>query len=313
MRAVRSAPPGVSVVDIDVPDGPGELVAIRSASICSSDFKYIAHGSTSILGHELAGVTEDGRAVAIEAIFGCGECELCRAGRYNLCPTTGRMQLGLGMDGGMSECFRVPSRSLIELPPGLDPRDACLVEPMAVAWHGCRLAGIHEGARVAVVGGGALGLMALAAASAQGAAEVSLEARYAHQIERGERLGASQPSGRYDVVIEAAGSASSLKRAMTLVERGGAMGVLGLFDPATEWPYWPWILKEIRTFPSVGYSHHEHGRDFDHAARLLASTSDLVDVLITHRFPINDAPEAFRVAGDKTTGAVRVVVDPSGG
>ena len=140
MRAVRSNPPGVTVVDVDEPEGPGELVQIRSASICSSDFAYIDYGSTSILGHELAGVTEDGRAVSVEAIFGCGECEFCLSGRYNLCPTTGTtQQLGNGVDGGMSEWFRVPSSKLVALPDGLSPADACLVEPLAVALHGCHL------------------------------------------------------------------------------------------------------------------------------------------------------------------------------
>jgi threonine dehydrogenase-like Zn-dependent dehydrogenase len=310
MRAVRSASPGVEVVDIDVPDGPGELVKIRAASICSSDFSYIAHGSTAIIGHELAGVTEDGRAVAIEAIFGCGGCELCDAGRYNLCPTTGRLQLGLGVDGGMSEWFRVPSHALVDLPDGLDPANASIVEPLAVAWHACALAGIEDGMRVAVIGGGALGLMAIAAAKDLGAAEVAIEARHPHQIERGERLGATTPSGRYDVVIEAAGSASSLKQSMTLVQRGGAVGVLGVFDPGTEWPYWAWMMKEVRTFPSVGYCRHDHGRDIEDAARILAADPDLVDTLITHRFSIEDAPEAFRVAKDKASGAVRVVVEP---
>jgi len=310
MRAVRSAPPGVEVVDIDVPEGPGELVSIRAASICSSDFSYIAHGSTAIIGHELAGVTEDGRAVAVEAIFGCGECELCETGRYNLCPTTGRLQLGMGVDGGMSEWFRVPEHALVDLPEGLDPANASIVEPLAVAWHACALAGIEDGMRVAVIGGGALGLMAVAAAKDLGAGEVAIEARYPHQIERGERLGATTPTGRYDVVIEAAGSASSLKQAMTLVQRGGSVGVLGVFDPSTEWPFWAWMMKEVRTFPSVGYSRHEHGRDIDDAARMLAADPDLVDTFITHRFPIEDAAEAFRVAKDKSSGAVRVVVEP---
>ena len=57
MRAVRSTPPGVAVVDVDDPDGPGELISIKSASICASDFMYIQYGSTFTQGHELAGVT----------------------------------------------------------------------------------------------------------------------------------------------------------------------------------------------------------------------------------------------------------------
>jgi threonine dehydrogenase-like Zn-dependent dehydrogenase len=194
MRAVRSTPPGVAVVDVDEPDGAGELISIRSASICASDFGYIEMGSQFLLGHELAGTTEDGRAVAIEGIFGCGECDLCLEGRYNLCATTGTTALGVMADGGMSEWFRAPARSLIDLPEGLAVTDACLVEPTAVAWHSCRLAGAGPDRRVCVVGGGAIGLMAVAAARAMGAPEVSLEARYPHQIELGERLGATQPS-----------------------------------------------------------------------------------------------------------------------
>ncbi len=67
MRAVRSAPPGVTVVDVDEPSGPGEVITIKSAGICASDFLYISYGFTMLLGHELAGVTEDGTPVAIEA------------------------------------------------------------------------------------------------------------------------------------------------------------------------------------------------------------------------------------------------------
>lgn len=310
MRAVRSTPPGVTVVDVDEPEGPGELVRVRSASICASDFGYIQAGSGFILGHELAGVTEDGTPVAIEAIFGCAECEYCVEGRFNLCATVGATALGLSVDGGMSEWFRAPARSLVPLPAGLDPSNGCLVEPAAVAWHACRLTGVGPGQRVAVVGGGAIGLLAVAAAQARGAAEVSLDARHAHQRELGERLGATSVSGLYDVVIEAAGSESALHRAAEIARPGGTMGVLGVFAPDVTWPQFVCFLKELRTVPSLGYCRHETGRDFEEAAAMLATSPDLVDALITHRFPIEDAAEAFRVAADRSSGARRVVVEP---
>ena len=79
---------------------------------------YIQYGSTFVQGHELAGVTEDGRAVAIEAIFGCGDCEYCDAGEFNLCATTSTTALGMMVDGGMSEWFRAPARSLVPCPTG---------------------------------------------------------------------------------------------------------------------------------------------------------------------------------------------------
>ncbi|MCU1457959.1 MAG: Alcohol dehydrogenase zinc-binding domain protein [Actinomycetia bacterium] len=310
MRAVRSAPPGVSVVEVDEPDGPGEMIAIRSASICASDLMYIGYGSRFLLGHELAGVTEDGSAVAIEAIFGCDECEHCLAGDYNHCATVGTSALGIMADGGMSEWFRAPARSLKALPAGLDAGSACLVEPTAVAWHAARLAGAGPGRRVAVVGGGAIGLMAVAAAKTMGADEVSLEARYPHQIALGEHLGATAPSGNYDVVIEAAGSESGLYRSVELARPGGTMGVLGVFGPEVSWPQQQCFTKELRTVPSLGYCRHGATTDFDEAAAMLAADPGFVDALITHRFPIEDAEEAFRVASDKSTGALRVIIEP---
>jgi threonine dehydrogenase-like Zn-dependent dehydrogenase len=197
------------------------------------------------------------------------------------------------------------------LPAGLDAASGCLVEPASVAWHVCRLTGVGPGQRVAVIGGGAIGLLAVAAARAHGAGEVSLEAKYPHQREIGERLGATMPSGVYDVVVEAAGSGSALHRATELARPGGTMGVLGVFGPEVEWPQLACFLKEIRTVASLGYCRHEGGRDFDDAAAMLAADPDLVDALVTHRYPIEDAGEAFRVAADKSTGALRVVVEPS--
>ena len=85
MRAVRCAPPGVEVVDVDEPEGDGELVEVTAVGICASDLLYIGWGSEQIAGHEIAGVLEDGTPVAIEGIFGCGTCEWCAQGDYNLC------------------------------------------------------------------------------------------------------------------------------------------------------------------------------------------------------------------------------------
>ena len=142
MRRTRSTPPDVAVVEVDceLSRTVRELIAISSASICASDFGYIQMGSQFVLGHELAGVTEDGRVVAIEAIFGCGECDLCLEGRYNLCATTVLLCRGDGRRRH-ERVVPAPARSLVELPPGLAVLDACLVEPTAVAWHSCRLAG----------------------------------------------------------------------------------------------------------------------------------------------------------------------------
>src|SRR3954469_20876540 len=157
MKAVRSAEGGVTVVDVDEPPGTGELLDMRGASICSSDLLYIDIGSRMILGHELAGVREDGTAVVVEALYGCMACEQCLRGNYNLCPTHAQRALGVSVDGGMAEQFRAPPGRLVPLPSGLDIADASIVEPASVSWHALRLGNTGPGKRVAVVGAGALG------------------------------------------------------------------------------------------------------------------------------------------------------------
>src|SRR5262245_10541163 len=139
MKAVRSREGGVSVVDVDAAPGIGELLEMRSASICASDFTYIQFGSRFILGHELAGLRADGTPVIVEAIYGCMRCDECLRGSYNLCATHGERALGMFADGGMAEQFRAPSDRLVPVPDGLDVRDASLVEPASVSWHAVAL------------------------------------------------------------------------------------------------------------------------------------------------------------------------------
>ena len=311
MKAVRGAEGGVTVVDLDEPPGSGELLDMRSTSVCASDLLYIRVGSRRILGHELAGVRADGTAVAVEAMYGCMECDQCLRGLYNLCPTHSQRALGVTTDGGMAEQFRAPSARLVELPPGLDVRDAPIVEPASVSWHALNLAGTGPGKRVAVVGAGALGLLAVAGARRMGADDVALEARHPHQWEAGERLGArAGTDDLYDVVVEAAGTRESLARAVDLVAPHGMVVVLGVHLGTVEVNWSPLFHREAHLVPSLGYCRHDGGREMEHAAEMLAADPEIARTIITHRFPIADAAEAFRVAGDKSAGAIRVMIEP---
>ncbi|MET0727272.1 MAG: alcohol dehydrogenase catalytic domain-containing protein [Acidimicrobiales bacterium] len=311
MKAVRAVEGGVAVVDVDEPPGMGEVLEMRATSVCASDLLYVRVGSRQILGHELVGVRADGQAVVVEALYGCMQCEQCLQGRYNLCPTHPERALGMTADGGMSEQFRAPSERLVPVPAGLDVRDASIVEPASVSWHAVRLAGVGPGKRVAVVGAGALGLLAAAAARRMGAEDVALEARHPHQREGGERIGARiGTEGLYDVVVEAAGSAASLAQCIELVAPSGTIVVLGVHLGSVEVPWMPLFHREGRLVPSLGYCAHESGREMEDAAAMLAEEPEIVRTVITHRFPLQDSTEAFRVAADKSSRAIRVVIEP---
>jgi threonine dehydrogenase-like Zn-dependent dehydrogenase len=144
-----------------------------------------------------------------------------------------------------------------------------------------------------------------------GATDVGLEARHPHQRAAGERLGARVgPDGVYDVVVEAAGSQAALDRTAELVAPGGTVVVLGVHVGSVELNWMPLFHREARVIPSLGYCRHEDAREMEQAAAMLADDPDIARTLITHRFPLEDATEAFRVAADKTTGAIRVVLEP---
>jgi len=319
MRAVRCSERGVQVVELPAPEGEGVRVRVASAGICGSDLHMLDGGLAlgRTLGHEIAGVLPDGRNVAIEPVDPCGRCDPCSAGDYNLCERGASMLLGVGRDGGMADEVVAPARSLVTLPAGVTARDACLVEPLAVAAHGLRLAAQVSGpGRLAVVGGGSIGLCAVAMARA-GGAEVGLVARHAHQREAGRRLGAREPEGRYDLVVDAAGSASALERALELCRPGATLLLLATYwEGKLTLPSFQVTLNEIRIVPSSMYSVASAAgaggeyRDVDAAAAALAGDPRIAETLITHRFPLDAAAEAFEVARQRESGAIKVVLEP---
>ena len=90
---------------------------------------------------------------------------------------------------------------------------------------------------------------------------------------------------------------------------GGTVSVLGVHLSPVEVPFMAMLNKEARLITSMGYCRHEGGRDMAQAAEMLAARPELADALITHRFPLEDAAEAFRVAADRASGAIKVVVE----
>jgi 2-desacetyl-2-hydroxyethyl bacteriochlorophyllide A dehydrogenase len=314
MKAVKHTDVGIEVVDVDEPTPPAEgddhvVVHVKSSSLCGSDLHMLAWGPRPyVLGHEFAGVLDDGTPVAVDPGTQCGNCALCAGGLRHLCAES--VTLGVGPDGGLAEQVLVRRDALIPLPVGLPAEHACLVEPMGVAMHGMATAGIVGGERIAVVGAGSIGLNAVAAAAAS-RCEIGLEARHDAQRAAGERLGARGPAdGEYDVVFEAAGTQSAIDRALELVRHGGTVVFLSTFWEPVILPSLPAMMKEATLKWAFTYSQHSGGRDLDSAAALLARRPEIAATLITHRLPLDDAADAFRIAGERAQGAIKVVLEP---
>ena len=301
-----------TVVRLAAPAGEGVRIKTASAGVCGSDLHMLDLGMLGpyTIGHEFAGWLEDGRPVAVEPLHGCGDCDLCRTGDYNRCPANLTDIAGISRDGGMADEVLMWPEAVVPLPTGVDVRDACLVEPIAIAVHGFRMIGLRGDMRVAVIGGGTIGQTALAVARLTGC-ETAVSARHDAQKEAAARLGAVPLTDEpYDVVVDAAGTSSALAAAAARCRPGGTMLLLGTYWAGMELPAMDVCVKEIQIVPSMTYGRSGPSRDVDTAAGVLAQLPDLPAAIITHRFPLDAASEAFATAADRAAGAIKVVLEP---
>jgi threonine dehydrogenase-like Zn-dependent dehydrogenase len=309
VRAVRSNGSGVDVVDVPAPAGEGVRVRTAAAGICGSDLHMLGWALPQTIGHELAGHLDDGTPVAIWPLAACGVCDRCRAGEDSQCREAVSRSLGVGCDGGMADELLVEERCLVPLPAGLAVGDAALVEPIACSEHALRRAGVTRGDRVAVVGAGAIGLSAVAAARWRGCV-VDVVARHPAQRDAVTRMGGGlEPAGEYDVVVEAAGTESAIERAVELLRPGGTVALVASYWEPVTFPQF-FTMKEPRFVAASMHGHDATGRDVDAAAQLLADMPEVAPAMITHRFPLDEAPRAFEVAADRASGAIKVVLEP---
>lgn len=312
MRAVKHTDNGIEVVDVRRPDtDDGHVrVRVRSAGICGSDLHMFTWGPMPVtLGHEIAGHLDDGTPVAVWPLVPCGECDRCAAGEVTQCRSAIPHSYGIGRDGGMADEIVVEESCVVPLPAGVDVVDASLVEPIACSLHALRRAGLRGDQRVAVVGAGAIGLGAAAVARATGCA-VDVLARHDAQRQAAERIGAgTEPEGEYDVVVDAAGTDSALGVCFKLLRPGGTVALVASYWEPVQFPQF-FSMKEPVVVGSNMHGHDETGRDMDAAAIVLADSPEVATAMITHRFPLDRAADAFTVAADRASGAIKVLLEP---
>jgi 2-desacetyl-2-hydroxyethyl bacteriochlorophyllide A dehydrogenase len=292
------------------------LVRVRMAGLCGTDYaiwtgdRPVAY--PRVLGHEFVGRVEAvgdgvgrvrvGDRVVIEPNYSCGSCPLCREGNRNLC--LARTAVGIDVDGCFAETVRVPERCCWPAPPGVADDDLLMTEPLAVVVRAVGRAAVQPGGNAAVVGGGALGLLALQVLRGAGA-RVLVVSRSARRFPLARELGAAAThavadggleqaarafSGRegVDVVIETAGSADAVSHALALVRPGGRVVLTGLPHEPTPVAFFSVVRREVSITGSMIYQD-----EFPEAMRLVAAGTVRTRPLVTHRFPLDALGEAF--------------------
>src|SRR4051812_2916203 len=180
----------------DVPAGH-RLVRVPAVGLCGSDLHWFAEGGIGdavvgqplVLGHEFAGVLDDGTRVAVDPAIPCGVCASCLEGNPNLCPTV-RFAGHSTQDGGLRELVVWPEHRLHPLPDSISDAGGAALEPLGVAIHAFDLGHARIGSNIAVVGCGPIGLFIVQLARASGATSVLAVEPLAHRRRAALELGA---------------------------------------------------------------------------------------------------------------------------
>jgi L-iditol 2-dehydrogenase len=214
---------------------PGDvLVQVEVALTDGTDVKAFRRGHPVLLGeppspfgHEFCGVdVATGRRVVAANSAPCGECGPCRRGDETQCE-----RLLPLLNGAYAEYLLVPERiaqkNLLQVPDGLPPELAALVEPLACCLHGVARAGVEAGDTVAILGAGPIGLMLCACVADAGGRPVVVGGRPERRA-LAPLFGARPGDGaRADVAIEAAGTDEAWRDAARLVRPGGTVVLFG--------------------------------------------------------------------------------------
>jgi len=337
VKAVRvDAGGGVEVVEVPEPRiGPGEALMETSVSgICGSDLLdwYVKGKAGSVLGHELAGtIVEVGEGVADFApgdrvvphhhapCFACRECE---AGQYVHC---GEWRASRLDPGGMAERVRIPAGNLArdtrKIPEGVSDEEASFTEPLATVIKALRRGRFAAGRSFFSVGLGTTGQLALRLARASGASALAaadlVPGRIAAARESGAgdvvdvgreplAAGARRRSGGrgFDFVFVCPGKPAVIRETAGAVAPGGTLLVFTMAAPGESWSadLNGLYFREIAVVPSYSCGPDDTREALDAIASRRVPVADLV----SHRFPIARAPEAFARAR-QADGSMKVV------
>lgn len=340
--AVVHSPGDIRWEDVPDPVIPPNWVKVdvKTVGVCSSDIGRALHGTAYhypiVLGHEIGGIVAEvgegvdpaivGKRVAVTPLIPCGKCEWCEQGRYSMCDDYD--YLGSRRDGGCAEFVTAPQQNLIYLPEKVSLEDAGVLEPASVTLHGLDKR-VFANDDVVVLGAGNLGLFAVQQALILGARRVFVIDLIPHRLEVAARLGAipiqagENDDGsralidhtygrRADLIVDTCGVASVQANSLALVRKGGRIIFMGLpkEDACITPKNFNWLVRcEVEMYgswnsfsaPYPGTAWHANVRYFE-TGRLTSAP------IITHRFPLNEADQAYQYLGEGHSDVIKVLL-----
>ena len=342
MKAARLYGPGdLWIDDIPVPEpGPGQvLLQVLAVGVCGSGVHYFLDGGIGeekveeplVIGHEFSarvaalGLGVDGppvgTRVAVEPAISCGKCELCLAGHPNICENILFLSTP-PMPGALREYMAHPAELCFPIPDSISDAEGAVLEPLGIALHTVSLARLHPGDTIAVLGVGPIGLLTLQVALVSGARAAYVTDLVPERLAMAEKLGATatlkadeadpvawvkkQTDGRgVDVAFETAWADETVAQVAEMARNGGRLIMAGI--PREDVAVFPAhaVRRKGLTIKYVRRMKHTYPR----AIQMVRDGLIDVESLITHRFPLEKAAEAYQLVASYEDGVVKAMIE----
>jgi 2-desacetyl-2-hydroxyethyl bacteriochlorophyllide A dehydrogenase len=316
------------------PPGPGHVrLDVAYVGICGTDL-HVKHGAMdarvtlpAVIGHEMSGTVaavgdgvvawRPGDRVTVMPLRWCGSCAACCAGHWHICQNL--VFVGIDAPGALQQSWTVEQELIVRLPERLHLDHAALTEPVAVAVHDVRRAGVRAGDRALVVGGGPIGLLIATVATAQGADVLVSEPNpFRRELAASLGLATLDPlvddvvarvdawtaGAGADVAFEVSGSAVGLRAVTHALRARGRLVVVAIHSEPVPVDLFRVFWRELEL---IGARVYERA-DFERAVELLAEGIIPADRLISTVEPIERAPHAF-ASLEQGAGVMKVLVD----
>jgi 6-hydroxycyclohex-1-ene-1-carbonyl-CoA dehydrogenase len=311
------------IEQVPTPDpGPGEiLVRVAACGVCHTDLHYLDHGVPTfkkppmILGHEISGTVEaagsdvegweGGESVLLPAVYGCGQCRMCRIGRENICERM--VMFGNNIDGGYAEYVLAPAKDVLHLPSSIPLIEgAVIADAVTTPYHAVINRGrVQPGDRVVVFGCGGIGLNIIQVANAIGASVIAVDkvpmkldwakefgavdVLNSSEIERVDKHIRKLTDGGADIAFEAIGLPITQQQAFSSLRTGGRFVVVGFASEPMLLDTGRTMFREMEIIGSLGC----RASDYPRVLSLVENGKLRVKELVTSKFSLEDINQAF--------------------
>lgn len=324
-------------IEMPVPRANEVLVELEYCGVCGSDVGYYRNGRIGrrevtfpyILGHECAGTVIEtgaevsefsvGDKVVLEPGLGCGHCEYCMSGRYNLCPDM-KFMATPPYHGAFRNYISYPARGCFKLPDSISTMEAAMIEPLAVGMQAAKRGEVSNEKTVLITGAGCIGLMTLLACKARNAQKIIISDVLPNRLEKALALGANDAinvrnediearvmeltGGKgADVVMETAGRPETASQTISLLKPGGIIVQVGtIAEPV------PYYLNELGRREGEIRSVFRYCNMFPLAIKLIENGSIDLKAVGPTLFDFAHVADAFDTAMNRGNEVVKCLV-----